>query len=401
MNAPAQAANTQGLLTEVAEQLGGPLPEELAAALRQVPRHQFLPETIWVRDGQGGYQHINRSTDPDEWMAAAYADQTLVTQFTDGLPTSSASMPSMVLRMLQLTEVTAPERTRQQPFKAIELGTGTGFNAALLCALLGQGTLTTVELDPVLAEQSERNLKAAGYAPTVVQGDAAKGCPGPAPYARVLATFSVDQIPPAWIAQTAPGGRIVTPWTSAWCCYGTLALTVSASGTAQGRFHDFASFMPMRPSSEPETAHSPHAHAIAAEEAKSATALSPWAVAGGDLDVEFHLGLTVPGAFFSWDTTGEHAPVRLCIEDATSASWATVDYDGTHTTEFTVTQTGPRRLWDEIAAAYASWTNNGRPGVDRHGLTVHADGRHTLWLDSPDHTLDPSAEGRAKISKNP
>lgn len=385
MNTPAQAAHTQGLLAQVAEQLGHPVPDELAAALRQVPRHRFLPETVWVRDGQGGYRPINRTTEPEEWMAATYADQTLVTQFTDDLPTSSASMPSMVLRMLQLTEVTAPERTRQQSFKVIELGTGTGFNAALLCALLGQGAVTTVELDPGLAEQGERNLKAAGYAPTVVQADAAKGYPGSAPYARVLATFSVDHVPPAWIAQTAPGGRIVTPWTSAWCCYGTLALTVSASGTAQGQFHDFASFMPMRPSSEQETANGAHAQAIAAEEAKSATALSPWAVAGGDLDAEFHLGLTVPGAFFSWDTTGEQAPVRLRVEDTTSNSWATVDYDGAHTTEFTVTQAGPRHLWNEIAGAYASWTNNGRPGVGRYGLTVHADGEHTLWLDSPDH----------------
>ncbi|WP_406346778.1 methyltransferase [Streptomyces sp. NBC_00648] len=353
-----------------------------------MPRHQFLPDTVWVRDGQGGYRPINRSTDPEEWMAAAYADQALVTQFTDGLPSSSASMPSMVLRMLQLTQVTAPERTRQQPLRAIELGTGTGFNAALLCALLGQSAVTTVELDPVLAEQGERNLKAAGYAPTVVQADAAQGCPGSAPSARVLATFSVDQVPPAWIAQTAPGGRIVTPWTSAWCCYGTLALTVSASGTAEGRFHDFASFMPMRPGSDQDTANGAHAQAIAAEEAKSATALSPWAVAGGELDAEFHLGLTVPGAFFSWDTTGEHAPVRLRVEDTTSTSWASVDYDGAHTTEFTVTQAGPRQLWDEIAVAYASWENNGRPGVARHGLTVHADGEHTLWLDSPDRPFE-------------
>ncbi|MFI1105635.1 methyltransferase [Streptomyces melanogenes] len=380
--------HTQGLLAQVAEQLGRPVPEELAAALRQVPRHLFLPETVGVRDGQGGYRPINRSTAPEEWMAAAYADQTLVTQFIDDLPSSSASMPSIVLRMLQLSQVTTPEGTRQQPFRAMELGTGTGFNAALLCALLGQGAVTTVELDPVLAEQGEQNLTAAGYAPTLVQADAAQGHSGSAPYAWVLATFSVDRVPPAWIVQTAPGGRIVTPWTSAWCCYGTLALTVSPSGTAQGHFHDFASFMPMRrPGSGQEIENSASAQTAPFEEAKSATALSPWAVAGGDLDAEFRLGLTVPGAFFSWDTTGEHAPVRLRVEDTTSTSWATVDYDGTHTCEFTVTQAGPRHLWNEIADAYASWENNDRLAVGRYGLTVHADGAHPPWLDSPDHPL--------------
>ncbi|MCX4967147.1 methyltransferase [Streptomyces sp. NBC_00654] len=379
--------NTQGLLAEIAEQLGHPVSDKLAVALREVPRHRFLPETVWVRDGQGGYRPIDRAADPGEWMAAAYEDQTLVTQFSDGLPSSSASMPSMVLRMLQLANVAPPGWTQQQPFKVVEFGTGTGFNAALLCALLGQGRVTTVELDPVLAEQGERNLEATGYAPAVVVGDAGKGWPDSAPYALVLSTFSVDQVPPAWLAQTIPGGRIVTPWTSSWCCYGTLALTISASGTAEGRFHDFASFMPMRPSIEETTPHGDHGQAAPILEVRSVTEVSPWAVAGGDLDAEFHLGLTVTGAFFSWDTTGEHVPVRLRVGDTTSTSWATVDFDGIHTTEFTVTQAGPRQLWTEIAVAYRTWESNGRPGVGRHGLTVHSDGGHTLWLDSPDHPL--------------
>ncbi|MFI8437374.1 methyltransferase [Streptomyces sp. NPDC079020] len=385
--------NTQRLLAEIAEQFGHPVSEELAVALREVPRHRFLPETVWVRDGRGGYRPIDRVTDPEQWMAAAYEDQTLVTQFTDGLPSSSASMPSMVLRMLRLAKVITPARNEQQPFKVIELGTGAGFNAALLCALLGSGAVTTVELDPVLAEQGERNLKATGYAPAVVRGDAGKGWPDSAPYARVLATFSVDRVPPAWLTQTMPGGRIVTPWTSSWCCYGTLALTIGASGTAEGRFHDFASFMPMRPSVEEPPPNGDRGRPAPVPdpvpEVRSVTEVSPWAVAGGDLDAEFHIGLTVPGAFFSWDTTGEHVPVRLRVGDRTSTSWATVDFDGTHTTEFTLTQAGPRHLWTEITAAYAAWESNGRPGVGRHGLTVHGDGRHTLWLDSPDHPLTP------------
>ncbi|MFG2142639.1 hypothetical protein ACGFRG_00345 [Streptomyces sp. NPDC048696] len=81
MTAPAQAAHTQALLAQVAEQLGHPVTGELAAALRRVPRHLFLPEALWVRDGQGGYRPIDRRTDPHEWMVAAYTDQSLVTQF--------------------------------------------------------------------------------------------------------------------------------------------------------------------------------------------------------------------------------------------------------------------------------------------------------------------------------
>ncbi|MCX4808755.1 hypothetical protein OG594_45630 [Streptomyces sp. NBC_01214] len=57
----------------------------------------------------------------------------------------------------------------------------------------------------------------------------------------------------------------------------------------------------------------------------SSTGLSPWAVAGGDLDAEFHVGLTVPGASFGWDTSGEHAPTRPRVDDPTTGSWAAVD----------------------------------------------------------------------------
>lgn len=75
-----------------------------------------------------------------------------------------------------------------------------------------------------------------------MHGDAAAGCPENGLYERIVATFSVDHIPPhAWPAQTTCGGRIVTPWTSACCRDGTLALTVNEDGAAQGRFHPFAS----------------------------------------------------------------------------------------------------------------------------------------------------------------
>lgn len=220
----APVAHVGRLLADVTELLGRQLPAGCERALRTVPRHVFLPSRLWLRDGEGGYRPCDRSTDPDGWLTAAYTDTPLVTRFTDGLPSSSASMPSMVL----------------------ELGTGTGFNAALLCVLLGDDAVSTVELDPLLAVRGERNLQAAGFAPAVSCGDAAAGRPPGAPYERVVATFSVDRVPTAWVEQTAAGGRIVTPWTSAWCRYGTLALTVGPGGTAHGRFHAFASFMPMQ-----------------------------------------------------------------------------------------------------------------------------------------------------------
>lgn len=59
-------------------------------------RHRFLPDRTWLRDGAGGYQPVDRATEPDGWWAAAYSDrdQPLVTRFTDNLPSSSASRVS-------------------------------------------------------------------------------------------------------------------------------------------------------------------------------------------------------------------------------------------------------------------------------------------------------------------
>ncbi|MCX5070956.1 methyltransferase domain-containing protein [Streptomyces sp. NBC_00513] len=370
------------LLTAVTEQLDQALPTRLERAFRRVDRHRFLPERIWLRDGSGGYAPVDRVTDPDRWMTAAYADQPLVTRFTDGLPTSSASMPSMVARMLLLTGLAEPSSADGNAgTRALELGAGTGYNAGLLCALVGDRRVTTVELDPVLAAEAQENLKAAGYTPTVVIGDAADSRPPGGPWDVLLATFSVDHIPPTWLTQIRAGGRIVTPWTSAWCTYGTLALTAPQHGHGEGRFHSFASFMPMaRPETRPDEA----APASATHEGgvvRSSTTLSPWAVAGGDLDAEFHVGLTVAGASFAWDTSGEHAHTRLQVTD-TTGSWATVDYDGRTSAVFAVAQAGARHLWDEVTTAHQRWEQLGRPHIDRYGLTTTGQNT-TVWVDSP------------------
>lgn len=107
-----------------------------------------------------------------------------------------------------------------------------------------------------------------------------------------------------------------------------------------------------------------------------------------------HVGLTVPGACFAWDTSGEHAPARLDVADGTGPSWATVDYDGHHADRFTVTQAGPRRLWDEITAAHTRWESLGRPSVDQYGLTVDTAGRQTVWVEKTDGTREPASPER-------
>lgn len=129
----------------------------------------------------------------------------------------------------------------------LEIGTGTGWDAALLAHRLGAEQITTIEIDPDVAAHARKALSDAGYGGvTTVVGDGALGYPPDAPYDRLTATVACTQLPYAWVAQTRPGGRIVAP---SWALdyYGMLlALTVAEDGTAAGHFVDDVSFMVLR-----------------------------------------------------------------------------------------------------------------------------------------------------------
>ncbi len=94
----------------------------------------------------------------------------------------------------------------------LEIGTGTGYNAALLAHRLGAGNVASIEIDPQVAQQARANLAKADRDVTVSTGDGAAGYPPRAPYDRLIATCSVETIPWPWVEQIRPSGVIVTPW---------------------------------------------------------------------------------------------------------------------------------------------------------------------------------------------
>lgn len=131
--------------------------------------------------------------------------------------------------------------------QVLEIGTGTGWNTALLAHRLEPEQVTTIEVDPEVAAHARTALKDIGYgAVTVITGDGAQGYPPGAPYDRVLVTVGCKDVPYAWVAQTRPGGRIVAPsWALTY--HGLLlALTVDEDGAAAGHVVDEVSFMMLR-----------------------------------------------------------------------------------------------------------------------------------------------------------
>jgi protein-L-isoaspartate(D-aspartate) O-methyltransferase len=108
--------------------------------------------------------------------------------------------------MLELLEL-APA------LRVLEIGTGSGYNAALLAHIVGDaGSVTSLEIDEQLAAAARANLNAAGFNGVhVVHGDGVHGWPAGAPYDRVIATAAVAAIPSEWLDQMAPDCRLVAP----------------------------------------------------------------------------------------------------------------------------------------------------------------------------------------------
>ncbi|MGW0137786.1 methyltransferase domain-containing protein [Streptomyces calvus] len=207
-------------------------------AFAAVPRHLFVP--AYYAGVVGGYERRS-ADDPDpaareRWLRGAYEDTPLAIRLSDGELLSSSSQPSLMALMLAGLDV-------RDGHDVLEIGTGSGYNAALLAHRLGDDDLvTTVDLDPELTASARRHLDAAGHHPVVVTGDGARGVPERAPFDRVIATCALPSLPRAWLAQCRPGARIVAPFAT-----GLVALTVRDAGRAEGRFlHTPAYFVPLR-----------------------------------------------------------------------------------------------------------------------------------------------------------
>ena len=154
-------------------------------AMRTVPRHLFLPE-VQIED--------------------AYANEAIPTKVLDGKAVSSASQPAIVAVMLEQLQLRVGMRV-------LEIGAGTGYNAALLGHLVGpSGRVVSVDIDDDIVEGARRHLEDVGASNVAVAlGDGGFGHKRGAPYDRIVLTVGAWDIAPAWWDQLAVGGRLVLP----------------------------------------------------------------------------------------------------------------------------------------------------------------------------------------------
>ncbi|MEU8526435.1 ATP-grasp peptide maturase system methyltransferase [Streptomyces sp. NPDC048629] len=344
------------------------------SAVETVARHEFLGGGFFERaDGPGPTAWRPVMPDDPQWLQRCYDDESLVTQIAGTIvprdirgeimrsPTSSRTLPSLVVRMLEDLQVADGHKVQE---------IGTGYSTGLLCARLGDDLVTSKEVDPDVAAAAAVALGACGYFPDLVVGDGLVGHPAGAPYDRTIATCAVRELPYAWVEQTKPGGLILATLCG-WMYASELAqLTVGDDGIARGRFlGGHVAFMLARPHLPPDLGTLPDLDDADEQPTEiGADALDDWTT-------RFVAQLAAPRAQrISLERGGRTEHVLL---DVDAGDWAALTQDDRGT--WAVRQGGPARLWDDVAEHIARWRGAGAPGLDRFEVTVSPEGQSVSW----------------------
>ncbi len=215
------AARLRNALVDTIISEGRAATPAIVEALRAVPRHVFVPGAS---------------------LDAAYANSTVdIKHDSDGTSVSCASQPAVVAAML--------EQLQPQPgHQVLEIGAGTGYNAALLARLTGPaGHVTTIDVDDDLVQGARSRLEAARAGNvTVVLSDGALGHPGAAPYDRIIAAVGAYGVPHAWMDQVAPGGRLLVPQRLRGSVCRSIAYEKHHDGIWRSVSSEMNTFMPLR-----------------------------------------------------------------------------------------------------------------------------------------------------------
>jgi protein-L-isoaspartate O-methyltransferase len=283
------------------------------------------------------------------------------------VPTSSSTMPGLMARMLDALDIADGARV-------LEIGTGTGYNAALLSHALGERNVVSIDIDPALVAAATERLDRLGHHPTLLSGDGAAGAAESGPYDRILATAAVADIPIAWIRQLAPGGKILANLRGE-LAGGTLCLLGKrgADDEVIGPVLPLGGhFMWLRPkSADPHRPHERPAPARRGPVTRTTSGVDPAIVPVDDDGFRFLLQLQLPGA-----RSLDRRPDAVLVT-ATDGSRAEATNAGR------VIQSGPRRLWDTVESTCRLWAELDRPAPARFGVVAN-DTTQFAWFGADD-----------------
>jgi len=364
------------------------LSESIRDALLSVRRHRFLDG--WFRlhivDHKMDYQYVSfdRNAPSEDKLSIIYSDQALITAHDQMAPTSSTSQPSLIARMLQLIDLSPG-------MQVLEIGTGTGYNAALLAELNGESShVFTIEYQQSIAEKAMQHLQDEGYgAIHVIQDDGFKGVAEGAPFDRLVATVGCSDISPHWLKQLSPDGMMLIPLNHGFSDPLTRLTPDPKDPTrAVGRIVDKSAFMKIQGFLErcnPWKAYVIHGWAGEPEWCRPCP--EP---------------LTLPDTFRPLSSEGNHWPfhffLALCsrelwydnrgygLADPGSNSVILVTQEGVHAFSATHDAEACDRLYDRLLSIHRKWVSLGCPLPSDFAISL-----------SPKTKFDPSPANPARV----
>ncbi len=351
-------------------------------AVTATPRHVLVPRW-WEPTRNRPFEWKVVTPDAADPWGQVYSDETLVTRVGPlhvdhagpeerafGAPTSSSTLPGLIVRMLHLLDTTPGQRV-------LDIGTGSGYSAALLGYRLGDDRVTSVDVDPYLVQVAGERLATFGRNPQMEAVDATGELPGH-DYDGIIATVSVRPVPGSWLSALRPGGRIVTTIAQT-----SLLVSAELGRDLVARGHvqpDPASFMRTR-SAPDYPARLDEVYAAARD---------------ADGDEVRPLAGPVPNLWADWELRALYELDSADIENrsatdqdgkqtvwllAGDGSWARADE-----ASGLVHQSGGRRLWDDLERVRTRWEE-----ADMFPL-------HTLTVEfTPDSTSVTSPDGQWTI----
>ena len=361
--------------------LSSPLVE---AAFKEVPRHPFIDHFYLLerKDRRMQWQQVQPSTvqNTDAWLRAVYANQPVVTAFDEyNTPTSSSSSPDAMAFMLEALQL-------DPGMRVLEIGTGTGYNAALLAQIVGDPhNIFTVEIDDALARRAHRILdEVVGEGITVYSGDGLRGYASGAPYDRIIATGSYHKVPLDWLDQLQPGGILVMNLRGhLGACVFLKVVKADPKRTAHGSFLAGSDFMELRAATAPVYRVTDLVTRYLGRptvEQRTFTCVEFNPALLWDHRLEFLLQLSFPEMYF---TSVYVDPMCPCLID-TATDTMLVFRPAERQGEWLVEIKGEVQLWNRVAQAYKGWIDTGRADIDAYRLEINAFGEQRVILESKD-----------------
>ena len=366
------------LVQHIEEKQGYPLPPRVRKAFLSIPRHAFL-SAYYENQVLHSVPPPDQLADYEQWLNCVYEDKALTTrQDAQGVPLSSSSQPSIMARMLQYLDIQPGQRV-------LEIGTGTGYNAALLGYLAADPAyVTTIDIDPQLIALAQTRVESViGSGETLVTGNGLQGYLPNAPYDRILATGSTFPVPLAWISQLASGGKLVLDLRGH-LFGGLMLITKQAENHASGIFlpvQERVSFMALRETADgPVRARSFDLSLLeeemyfSPESVEYACAQHFWSYEQfrDPVNDAFNLWLQClfPRLSLKWKQRRRN--ISAIITESNARTMLVIEKQAQH---MHVATSGNHSLWLEILQAYQEWLALGKPGRDCSSLLITPDGQ--------------------------